>query len=120
MIQILLAALLTAFPCQEALTLAPGDKSPCDGLLVPTADAIKALHCARVALPMRELELENAQKTCVIRLDAAAQEQDILMTRITHAEAVIKRLILRCFCWCDCPPWTTLATNPARQSQITS
>ena len=88
----LLAALLTAFPCQEALTLELGAESPCDGLLVPTGDAIKALHCARVALPMRELELESAQKTCAIRLDAAAQEQDILMTRITHAEAVIKRL----------------------------
>ena len=86
------AALLTAFPCQEALALESGAKSPCDGLLVPNADALTALHCARVSLPTCELELESAQKTCVIRLDAAAQEQDILMTRITHAEAVIKRL----------------------------
>ena len=88
----LLAALLTAFPCQEALTLAPGDKSPCDGLLVPTADALKALHCARVALPMCETELRRSEKTCTIKLDAASQEHDILLDRINHAQAVISTL----------------------------
>ena len=90
----LLAALLTAFPCQEALALESGAKSPCEGLLVPTADALTALHCARVALPTCELELERSEKTCAIKLDAASQEEDILMTRITHAEAVIKGLSL--------------------------
>ena len=59
---------------------------------MPTADALTALHCARVALPTCELELERSDKTCTIKLDAASQEEDILMTRITHAEAVIKRL----------------------------
>ena len=88
----LLAALLTASPCQEALALESGAESPCEGLLVPTADALTALHCARVALPTCELELERSEKTCTIKLDAASQEEDILMTRITHAEAVIKRL----------------------------
>ena len=90
----LLAALLTAFPCQEALALESGAESPCDGLLVPNADALTALHCARVALPTCELELERSEKTCAIKLDAASQEEDILMTRITHAEAVIKGLSL--------------------------
>ena len=89
-----LIALLTASPCQEAHSLASGAESPCEGLLVPTADALTALHCARVALPTCELELERSEKTCAIKLDAASQEEDILMTRITHAEAVIKGLSL--------------------------
>ena len=88
----LLFALLTAFPCEEARTLAHGDPSPCEGLLVPTTDAIKALHCSRVALPGCRIELESAEATCAIRLDGASKEQDALMTRITHAEAVIGKL----------------------------
>jgi hypothetical protein len=90
---IAIIALLTASPCQEAVTLAPGDKSPCDGILVSSADALKALHCARVALPRCEIRADGAEEVCEVKLGAASQREDALLDRISAAESSLLSMV---------------------------
>lgn len=83
------AWLLTASPCLQAVPLAQGDTSPCEGVLVPAADALAAVRCARVHLPECRVRLEGADAELEIKLDAAAQREDELLDRIARADAAI-------------------------------
>ena len=85
-------SLLTAFACDEAVPLAQGVQSPCEGILVPAADALEAVHCARVALPHCRVAFDSLNEESAIKLDAAAQEQDILLDRISKQDGIITGL----------------------------
>ena len=88
-----LIALLTASPCQEAHSLVSGAESPCEGLLVPTADALTALRCARVELPRCEARADGAEKACEVKLGAASQREDALLDRISAAESSLLSMV---------------------------
>ena len=85
-------SLLTAFACDEAVPLAKDAQSPCEGILVPAADALEAVHCARVALPKCRVAFDSLNEELVIKLDAASQEHDILLDRISKQDSLIADL----------------------------
>lgn len=86
-------SLLTASPCSEAVPLAQGVQSPCEGILVPSADALRAVRCMQVDLPTCQTTMGHRQKECQIKLDSAAEEQDILLDRISKQDATIGQLM---------------------------
>jgi len=100
-------SLLTSFACDEAVPLAQGVQSPCEGILVPAPDALEAVHCARVALPHCRVAFDSLNEEMVIKLDAAAQEQDILLDRVSKQDALITQLSVgkanRRLGWLDSP-----------------
>ena len=101
-----LVALVVGAPCDAAVPLGGGDTSPCEGILVPSAEALRAIQCARVGLPGCRATLDAERGSCVIRLDAAAQREDALLDRVAHAERALDAMAKCPECeraWWDSP-----------------
>lgn len=101
-----LFALVLSTPCGTALPLEGGDTSPCDGILVPAAEALRAIQCSRVGLPGCQAELMTSKATCSVKLGAASQTEDALLDRVSRAEAALGAMVRCPECeraWWDSP-----------------
>lgn len=78
----LLAALVAASPCSEAIPLGPGDKTPCEGLLVPPGDAVRCVRCLTVDLPGCQLDSRVKEEIADIDHRALAEQLDLERSRV--------------------------------------
>ena len=78
----LLAALLSASPCSEAIPLGSGDKTPCEGLLVPAGEAVQCIRCLTVDLPGCRLDLQMSDERSDIERRALADQLALERDRV--------------------------------------
>ena len=78
----LLAALLTASPCSEAIPLGSGDRAPCEGLLVPAGEAVLCVRCLTVDLPGCRLDRQVQEERAGINSRALTEQLALERDRV--------------------------------------
>lgn len=78
----LLAALLTASPCSEAIPLGSEDRAPCEGLLVPAGEAVVCVRCLTVDLPGCRLDRQVCGERADIEKRALADQLALERDRV--------------------------------------
>ena len=99
MIQILLAALLTASPCEVASPIDHGAKSPCEGILVPSHQALECVRLVEVGLPTCVADLAHCQAGNSGRVESLEAQLMDSRERVGRLSAELVKLNM------PDPPW---------------
>lgn len=91
MIAFLTAALMVgASPvCDEAESIAAGDKALCSGVLVPSHEALQCVTCVQVDLPECAAKSRYLQRECQINLNALESAVDAERYRGDNLQAAL-------------------------------
>ncbi len=99
MIQILLAALLTASPCEVASPIDLGVESPCSGILVPSHEALACVRVVSVDLPTCMAGIKRCEDMSVVKLQSLESQLMDSRERVGRLSAELVKLNM------PDPPW---------------
>ena len=76
-------------PCADSFPIDQGEAASCDGVVVPSAQAVKAIACVTVDLPTCAAELSSSEKRAEIVNASSAAQMAALNTHINACERAL-------------------------------